>query len=186
MSLKVFKWLGRLEEGVAGLLFVSGVVVSLYGVFMRYVLNAPPAWVNEIFELLFVWAIFIGFGMALKENRHIQVDIIFDRLSYTWKRIVSGFANIVGGCFAFFLAYSSIELITLTKEQGIKTIDVGMPLWITYLILPIGMSLLGLYFFVKSIRAFKGEKRELAGELEMIYEEAQETSKSVKEKGVDV
>ncbi|MBT2679234.1 TRAP transporter small permease [Bacillus sp. ISL-35] len=182
--MKLFKWLDRIEEGAAGLLFMGGVAVSLYGVFTRYVLNAPKAWVTEIFEFLLVWAIFIGFGMALKDNRHIQVELLFDKLPPGLKKIVAGISNIIGAGFSFYLAYSSIELITLSKEQGITTIDVGIPLWITYLVLPIGMGLLGIYFVVKAYRAFKGDKREITGELETLYEEMKElTTEEQKEVG---
>lgn len=182
--MKLFKWLDRIEEGAASLLFMGGVAVSLYGVFTRYVLNAPKAWVTEIFEFLLVWAIFIGFGMALKDNRHIQVELLFDKLPLGLKKIVAGISNIIGAGFSFYLAYSSIELITLSKEQAITTIDVGIPLWITYLVLPIGMGLLGIYFVVKAYRAFKGDKREITGELETLYEEMKElTTEEQKEVG---
>ncbi|EFV75721.1 MULTISPECIES: TRAP transporter small permease [Cytobacillus] len=183
--MKLFKWLDHIEEGAAGLLFIGGVVVSLYGVFTRYVLNAPQAWVTEIFEFLLVWSIFIGFGMALKDNRHIQVELLFDMLPKELKKIVAGISNIIGACFTFYLAFSSLELITLSKEQGITTIDVGIPIWITYLVLPVGMSLLGVYFIVKAYRAFTGDKREITGELENLYEEMQELNKKeTDQKGV--
>jgi C4-dicarboxylate transporter, DctQ subunit len=182
--MKLFKWLDRIEEGAAGLLFIGGVVVSLYGVFTRYVLNAPQAWVTEIFEFLLVWSIFIGFGMALKDNRHIQVELLFDLLPKGAKRVVAVVSNVIGAGFSFYLGFSSIELITLTKQQGITTIDVGLPMWLTYLVLPVGMSLLGLYFVVKAYRAFKGDKRELTGELEHLYEEMQDLNKDTDKKGV--
>lgn len=183
---KLFKWLDHIEEGLAGVLFIGGVVVSLYGVFTRYVLNAPESWITEIFEFLLTWSIFIGFGLALKDNRHIQVELLFDVLPKGLKRIVATISNLIGGGFSFYLAYSSIELITLSKEQGIKTIDVGIPIWISYLVLPIGMGLLGFYFFVKAYRAAKGDHRELVGEIEQLYESMQNTEGKSGEKGVGV
>lgn len=182
--MKLFKWLDRLEEGTAGVLFIGGFLVSLYGVFTRYVLNAPETWITEVFEFLLVWSIFIGFGMALKDNRHIQVELLFDLFPSGVKKIVAGISNIIGGLYSFYLAYSSIELIALSKEQGIKTIDVGIPLWITYLVLPIGMGLLGVYFFVKAYRAFIGDQRELMGEIDHLYESMKETEENPSQKGV--
>jgi C4-dicarboxylate transporter DctQ subunit len=182
----LFKWLDRVEEGAAGVLFIGGVIVSLYGVFTRYVLNAPEAWITEIFEFLLTWSIFIGFGMALKDNRHIQVELLFDILPKSLKRVVATISNLIGGLYSIYLAYSSIELITLTKEQGIKTIDVGIPLWITYLVLPIGMGLLGFYFFVKAYRALKGDRRELVGEIEHLYESIKEMEQNQDQKGVGI
>jgi C4-dicarboxylate transporter DctQ subunit len=184
--MKLFKWLDRIEEGAAGVLFIGGVIVSLYGVFTRYVLNAPEAWITEIFEFLLTWSIFIGFGLALKDNRHIQVELLFDILPKSLKRVVATISNLIGGLYSIYLAYSSIELITLTKEQGIKTIDVGIPLWITYLVLPIGMGLLGFHFFVKAYRAMKGDRRELVGEIEHLYESMKEMEQNQDQKGVGI
>ena len=171
---KVFKWLELFEEGAAGLLFMAGVFVSLYGVFMRYVLGAPTAWTTEIFEFLMVWSIFIGFGMALKDNRHIQVELLFDKLPFGLKKVMACVSNLIGAFFSFYLAYSSLELIALSKEQATVTIDVGIPLWVTYLILPIGMGLLGCYFLFKAFRSAKGDSREFIGELDHINKDIEE------------
>ncbi|WHY71469.1 TRAP transporter small permease [Fictibacillus enclensis] len=176
--MKLFKWLDIVEEGLTGVLFIGGVLVSLYGVFTRYVLNAPTAWVTEIFEFLMVWAIFIGFGRALKDNRHIMVELLFDRLPFQWKKIFAALSNLIGAVYSFYLAYSSLELITLSKMQNIKTIDVGLPIWITYLVLPIGMGLLGIYFLVKAIKSARGERKEFQGELDHLYEELVESPES--------
>jgi len=185
--MKFFKWLDRIEEALAGTLFVGGTIVALWGVFTRYVLNAPAAWVTEIFEFLLVWAIFLGFGMALKDKRHIQVELLFDLFPLSIKRIVATISNLIGAGYSFYLAYSSLELITLSKEQGMTTIDVGIPIWTTYLVLPVGMSLLGLYFIINAVRAAKGDKAELTGELEALYEEMKEQGANLPDdKGVGV
>ncbi|MDQ0269696.1 TRAP transporter small permease [Cytobacillus purgationiresistens] len=182
--MNLLKKLDILEEGVAGILFVGGVAVSVYGVFTRYVLNYPQAWITEIFEFMLVWSIFLGFGMALKDSRHIQVELLFDKLSFKYKRIIACISNIIGAGFSFYLAYSSIELITLTKIQGTKTIDVGLPMWITFLVLPVSLALMGIYFLAKSYKAAKGDKKELTGELEVLVEEMKELSEENKKKGV--
>lgn len=182
----MLKKLSNLEEGIAGLLFIAGVFVSLYGVFTRYILNMPQAWVTEIFELLIVWSIFLGFGIALKENRHISVEILFDRLSYKAKMIINCISNCIGAGFAFFLMFTSIKLVTLTRVQGTETVDVGIPIWITLLVLPISMGLLGLYFIRKAYRSAKGDKKELTGEVEELYEEIEQQNRENHNKGVSL
>ncbi|MED4352833.1 TRAP transporter small permease [Schinkia azotoformans] len=184
--MRQLKNLEKVEELIAGLLFIGGVVVSLYGVFMRYVVNAPASWVTEVHEFLLVWSIFLGFGMALKDNRHISVELVYDLLPKGLKRILSTIANLIGGAYSIYLAYSSVELITLSNVQDIKTIDVGIPIWITYLVLPIGMGLLGLYFFAKAYRAARGDKKELMGEVETLYEEMKSSTKPMGDEGVSV
>jgi C4-dicarboxylate transporter, DctQ subunit len=159
------KWLEKLEEYASVVLFVGGMLVSFYGVIMRYIFNKPPAWSLEIFETLMVWSIFIGFGMALRENHHIAVDLVYDRLPYGMKRILSVISNLFGFAFCIFMTYSGIVMTALTKEQGTVTIDVGIPLWIPFLIMPVGMGFMAFYFLLKMIKALKGDKEEILGRL---------------------
>ncbi len=162
----MLKWLGRIEEFSSGLLFVSGILVSLYAVIMRYIFNMPPAWALEIFEFLMVWAIFIGFGIALKENHHIVVDLLYDRFPFAVKRAVSVIANLIGAGYSIFMTVTGIQMTALAREQQIVTIDVGIPIWITYIVMPIGMGLMAFYFLLKTIRAIKGDRREIMGHID--------------------
>ena len=56
-------------------------------------------------------------------------------------------------------------MIALAFEQQIVTIDVGIPIWVTYLIMPVGMALLALYFILKGILAIKGDRTEIIGQI---------------------
>jgi C4-dicarboxylate transporter, DctQ subunit len=173
----ILVWLKRIEEYTCYVLFLSGILVSLYGVFTRYVLNMPQSWITEIFEYLMVWAIFIAFGMALKNNRHIVVDLVYDKLPFAYKRVISTISNLIGAGYSFFLMITGIEMVKVTYIQQNVTLDVGMPLWIPYLIMPVGMGLLGIYFLLKSYKSLKGDQQEIIG-----YLEHEEYIKEVKEK----
>jgi C4-dicarboxylate transporter DctQ subunit len=159
------KWIGKIEEYVSGLFFVSGSLVSVYAVIMRYVFNKAPTWSLEVFEYLMVWAIFLGFGMALRENHHIVVDLLYDRLSFPVKRVLSVIANLIGAGFGVFMTVTGVEMIALAYRQHIVTIDAAIPIWVTYIVMPIGMGLLAFYFLVKCWRATKGDKKEILGHI---------------------
>lgn len=150
-----FKYMGIIEETFASFFFISGSIISLYGVFMRYVMKNPVTWTTEIFEMLMVFAIFIGFGMALKDNQHIAVDIVYEKLPALAKKIVNVIANVLGFGFAGFLTIMGMEMVSVAKEQGSITIDVGIPVWLTYLAMPIGMGLLAFYFLVRLVNVFR-------------------------------
>ena len=175
------KWLKKFEEYTCYTLFLGGMIVSLYGVFTRYILNMPQSWITEVFEYLMVWAIFIGFGMALKDNRHIMVDLLYDKLPYFIKRILSIISNLIGAGYSFFLMVTGIQMVKITYEQQNVTLDIGMPLWIPYMIMPIGMALLGIYFLLKSHLALMGDKIEIEGisEHEEYINEAESEVKGV-------
>lgn len=159
------KRLKKLEEYVSGLFFVSGMAVSFYAVVMRYGFKSSPAWALEVFEFLMAWSIFLGFGMALRDDHHITVDLLYDRLSYRVKRVLSVASNVIGLGYSVFMTVTGVQITVLAYQQGIITTDAGIPVWLTYLVMPIGMALLALHFFLKGYRAIKGDRGEMTGNL---------------------
>ncbi len=60
----------------AWMFFIIGVIVC-YEVFMRYVLNAPTIWVDEVSRILQVWGAYLAIAFVLKNKAHIIIDIAF-------------------------------------------------------------------------------------------------------------
>lgn len=149
------KWLYKLENFVAILFFLFGISISLYAVFTRYVLGKSQSWATEIFTMMLVWAIFIGFATALRDDKHITIDILYDRMNPTMKKISEVVTLLIGTAFSFFLIATGTDMVLTAYDQGIKTIDVGFPIWINYLIMPISGLLLFIHFIVKIYYSFK-------------------------------
>lgn len=152
---RILQVLGKIEQNIAGFLFIVGSIICLYGVFMRYVVNSPVTWTSELFELFMVASIFIGFGMALKDEHHIVVDLVYDKMPPAIKKGFNIVSNLLGAGFSLFLTIMGIQMVQVAHSQGGVTIDVGIPIWITYLIMPIGMGLLALYFLDRTVKAIR-------------------------------
>jgi C4-dicarboxylate transporter DctQ subunit len=161
--MKALKIVDLIEEYAAGILFLAALSLSLYGVFMRYVMNSPQFGILEIVQILLPWAIFLGFGRALKQNHHIAVDVVYDLFPFQVKRTLAVIANVIGAGFSFFLCYTAIETLMISKENGYVTTVNAIPIWTEYIILPISMTLLGIYFLLKAYKAFLGDKVEING-----------------------
>ncbi|HET7657199.1 MAG TPA: TRAP transporter small permease [Bacillales bacterium] len=168
--MKGLKALEKVEEYVTYFFFASAILVSLYGVFMRYVLNKPQFGLLEIIEILMPWAIFIGFGRALKENHHIAVDVVYDMFPFLVKRVIAAIANLCGSFYSFYLAVTGVKMIAISKKNGFVTTADSIPMWIEYVVLPIGMGLLGFYFLWKAYLAIIGNKDEINGVVHQEHE----------------
>ena len=99
-----------LEEVLAGVFFTFGILLIFYGVVMRYVMNNPQAWVEEVSRYTIIWGVFLGFGLALKHNQHIQVDILFDKLNNTGKFIINLVATGLSIVFCLIYTYYGFVL----------------------------------------------------------------------------
>lgn len=160
---KVFHFLEDLTAG--GLLFI-GVTVIFYGVIMRYFLNSPKPWVDEISQLLIICGTLIGTSVALRDNHHIKVEMLFDRLPLKARFMVTIFAHVVGLLFSIFLLRYGFELVAFVHKTGQRSVDTGVPLYIVYSILPLMGSLLTMRYVVKLYETLRNGGRDWLAEQE--------------------
>lgn len=144
---KIKKIWSFVEDLGAGLFFMSGLTFIFYGVITRYIFNSPKPWVSEISVYLIVWGALLGISSALRDNRHIQVDLLYDVVPNRFKFMFDLFSTIIGIIFCLFYSYYGWGLVMSRYHSGLVSLDVGIPMWIVYLALPIS----GILFLIRFI-----------------------------------
>ena len=61
------------------MLLVVGIVC--YEVFMRYVFHRPTVWASEAIVICCSFLYVLGAAWALQENRHVKIDILWEKLN---------------------------------------------------------------------------------------------------------
>lgn len=148
------KLLKKVENSTIIVLFLAGTIVSLLGVFIRYFSNHSQHWTFELSMLFLLAAIFVGFGTALRDDEHIAVDIVYDRMVPKVQKFIDLFAILVGSLFSLFFIISGSQITIRTFHQELLSPDLGIPVWITYLILPIGGLMLFIHYINIGYRLF--------------------------------
>lgn len=156
---------GYLEEILAGTFFVAGVTLIFHGVIMRYIFNEPQAWVEESARYSIIWGTFFGFGLALRHNQHIQVDILYDKLKPSMKRVLDLVATGLSIVFCLIYTYYGFVLVENRFTSGMVSLDIGIPMWIVYLVLPISGALFLLRFVERLVNILRGKDEEYANPL---------------------
>ena len=71
---------GRFIEKVCGAFcvacFVVMTAVAILGVFFRYIMQNPFMWTEEVARYLLVWMGFTAISIALRQGKHIQVEVL--------------------------------------------------------------------------------------------------------------
>jgi TRAP-type transport system small permease protein len=119
-----------------GLFWVLGAVVFTQ-FFTRYVLNNSASWTEEIARYLLVGAVFVGAGIGVAKNNHIQVDLLYRYLPQRAGRVLSTVVDLMR--IAFFAAMTVFTAQMMRKLQGMQMSVVDLPMNIVY-----GMCLFGL------------------------------------------
>lgn len=148
----------KLETIIMVPLFLIGMFVCMYGVFMRYVLNNPVHWIEEIFALTIVWSVFIGFSTALKNDNHIALDLLYSALPRKAQQILDLIGYLIGITFSIFFVYYGGLMVIKAYQVGGVSLESQIPLWITSLIMPIAGLLLLLAYIEKCINHFSAKK----------------------------
>jgi len=145
------------EDYLAGSLIVIGAGLIFFGVFCRYVINHPQAWVDEISTYFVVWGTLTGLSVALRDGHHIQVDILYDRVPPSVQKGLNIFSNALGVLFCFFFIFFGGKLLSLYWVTQQQSTDVGLYLWFVYLVIPLSGLMLGFRFADNLLASLKEE-----------------------------
>lgn len=120
---------------ISGILMSVLSILTLIGVFFRYVLGSPLEWSYELSIVSFAWMIFLGTAMAFKNHEHISINMVVDHLSpkvgYYWKQVI----NIIIMIFLILVVYHGMQVAMKTMGQKYNTIPLSKGVF--YLSFPI-------------------------------------------------
>jgi C4-dicarboxylate transporter DctQ subunit len=149
--LKQLKKYYRLFEDMAsGILIVAGLSVIFYGAFMRYVVNSPITWAEEISAFMIVWGTLIGASVALRDEYHIRVELLYAMVPNRVKLTIDIFATAIGIIYSIFLFYTGLQLVLFNYKIKAMSMDLGLDMWIVYICLPLA----GLLLFSRYVKLF--------------------------------
>ncbi|WP_018717836.1 TRAP transporter small permease subunit [Arhodomonas aquaeolei] len=100
------RFINRGAKGVAWLVFAA-MAISVYEVFMRYVLNAPTSWVHETTVFLVAITFALGGPVALARDRHIRVRLLYDAAGPRLRYVLDVFNDAVTLLFCLTMTYAA-------------------------------------------------------------------------------
>ncbi len=133
----------------AAILLMIFVIVQ-YEVVMRYVFNAPTSWTNEVSMFAIAWVGFLGAGYILRIGRQLEIDVVTMRISPRARRWLGTATDLLGAVFCAIIAKLSYDFVVISEMiQATSASELDTPLWIPYLALPIGFTILGMELVVR-------------------------------------
>lgn len=156
---RLVRSLATLGVALAALALLASMFMIGYSVVMRYVVNRPVAWVDEVAGYLLVAAVMLAAADALLHGEHIAVDILTERLSARGKRwfLLGGLVAVSAS--ALLLTLEGADMVAFSRMVGLKSNGyLETPMWIPQLLVPIGAALLGVASIREIIAAWRARR----------------------------
>ena len=152
---KTVKGINSLMAYVSAMLIVACTLVLVYEVLTRYLFKISNDWVIELSIFMLISATFLAAAQTQRERGHVGIEVLDEVMSSKWNRWRYLLGDVLSMLFCAFVAYQSWLYWHEAWEGGWESSSSWAPkLWIPYMVMAIGMSLLTLQFLVQLVEQF--------------------------------
>ncbi|MEP7206818.1 MAG: TRAP transporter small permease [Casimicrobiaceae bacterium] len=154
---RLVRTLAKVGIGLAAATLIASMLLIAYAVVMRYFVNQPPPWVDELVGYLLVAAVMLAAADALLEGEHIAVDILTDRLGARGRKAVLLGGLVAVAATGVLLLYEGVDMVAFSRMVDLKSNGfLAVPMWLPQILVPIGAALLTAAAIVAFIDAWRG------------------------------
>ena len=159
------KFLDHLEEWLIATLIGCATVLTFVAVLHRYGTGIPVpfiqdkllkinmGWAQELTIYMFVWMAKFGAAYGVRTGIHVGVDVLINRLPDKQRARFIVFGLLAGALFTGVVALLGGNFVWEIAHTESTSTDLEMPMWLVYLAIPLGSSLMS-FRFLQVCRAF--------------------------------
>ena len=141
---KITKIYDTLEASVLVLALAFSTLLIFVQVIFRYVLNDSITWSEELARYIFIWMIWLGTSVSMKQKEHIRMDMLMNAVHGKGKLVLELVSSIIMLAFCIFLVKYGWDLVASMMSRGNKSVALRLPMWIVYSSLPFSQLIVSL------------------------------------------
>ncbi len=148
--------LNHLEEWLITFLIAAATLVIFFAVVHRFLSGLPwiqdytvkldVSWAQEACIFMFVWMAKFGAAYGVRTGIHVGVDVIIRKLTGKSQKALVLFGLLAGALFTGTVAALGANFVWNIGHTDQVSADLEMPMWIVYLCVPLGSSLMSFRF----------------------------------------
>lgn len=131
------KAIGFINRNIAAVGISGGVALAFVNVVARYAFDSSLTWASELTIYIFLWSTFFGAAYCFKQDAHISVTLLLEKFEPSTAKILMIASHLITFVFLFAVAYFGVEYVLFVHELEEMSIDLGIPMWIVFLVIPI-------------------------------------------------
>lgn len=131
----------------AGVLVAFLMLVVSADVFMRYFLNRPIFWTIEVTQYAMVFILFLGAAWLLREEGHVVMDVLINRLGQRYRNLTNVFTSVLGAIVCLLITWYGVKVnIDYIKMDYMYSATLEIPAFLLQAVVPLGTFLLFIQF----------------------------------------
>jgi len=158
---------GLIERNSAILAFCAVVIINITQIALRYVFEYSIFWIQEISQLLMLYAYFVGTSSVFRIRGYVIVEFFAKKMSIKLQRLCYGLAQILTIIFCGIIIYWIIE--EFPRQMKTYSVILHIPRFFSYLPLLIGsisITVITIYYLIEFWKACQKDKNKNISEIE--------------------
>ena len=138
-------------ETAAVILILSTMVALAFGqVILRNFFGYGILWADIFLRQMVLWVGFLGASLAVREKKHISIDVLPRALPKSWEMPIRVFTDLTAGIISGFLAYAALSFVQFEREsESVLILDI--PVWAFQTILPFSFCMIAVRFLLQAL-----------------------------------
>jgi TRAP-type transport system small permease protein len=141
--------LERVLRGLLALLLGTLTTCVFLQVLVRFALKFALPWTEEVARLAFVYSIFVGATLAVRENDHISVDFLLAVLPSGMRRAVRLVGTVLVAVFLVAVTWQGVLFVQATGVQMTPVLQI--PFRYLYVVIPASGAVMLLYLVLGAL-----------------------------------
>ena len=127
-------------QGAVGGVMLAAVLLVFANVVARYVFSRPFAGAEEILQLMDVWVVMLGFGVIVREDRHLNMDLLYFALAPRRRRAADVLITLLELALGGYVVVQAWRVIALLWATDTRTVAAGIPMALMYASIVLGFG----------------------------------------------
>ena len=140
---RAWRMLDRAVDALCSSMCLGLTAISFVAVICRYVFNSSLTWSEELTRYMFIWVVFLGAAIGVRERTHIAVDLFAGRLGLRGDAALSWIERLATLAFAGFVAIPGWTFVIV--GMGNRSAAMEIPMGFVYAAPVVGGLLMAVY-----------------------------------------
>ena len=147
--------IGRVEQTLI-VMFLSLMILTAFSqITLRNIIGIGLSWSEPLVRYLVLWVGFIGAALAVREGRHITIEVAFIWASTRSRKALKIVSHLCCALVCALMTYAAAKFVHDEAQIGSLTF-LDLPVWIPELVMPLTFAVMALRFLGCSLQVMRG------------------------------